>query len=432
MNTSTFIGQVGKFKILTRKMKLTAQAGVVLLKDFAGQMGFAELIDQHISVKKRERGYAESENILALCWNMILGGSSLRDLDVLRGDSGLSDLLGVESLLAPTSAGEFLRAFDLGDISSMQRVLRECSAQMRPNQQAKQVTIDLDASMYRQCSTRKQGSKMNYKGEVGYYPLFAFWAEEEELLFSHLLAGNRRAVKKSKWFMEQVLKVVPEGKPTYLRADSEFYQWQLIGWCEERGIIYAITADQSRQLKKLIEQLAESRWKWFEDGMQVAQLNYAPHGHASHRYIVKRCLEKDKRGKQSWSYHAIITNDKKRKAGQVLKWFYKKCAMENQIKEHKNEFGLEKMPSQKYHANWAWLLIGQLAWNLMAWFKRKCLPPENHRQTVRTIRHRLLKVAAKVVKHGRQDFLVLPEDYLFKDTWCFAINKLAQLKEISP
>ena len=68
----------------------------------------------------------------------------------------------------------------------------------------------------------------------------------------------------------------------------------------------------------------------------------------------------------------------------------------------------------------------------MAWFKRKCLPPENHRQTVRTIRHRLLKVEEKVVKHGREDFLILPEDSLFKDTWCFAINKLTQLKEMSP
>lgn len=432
MNTSTFIGQVGKFKVLTRKMKLTAQAGVVLLNDFVGQKGFAELIDEHISVKERERGYAESENILALCWNMILGGSSLRDLDVLRGDSGLRDLLGVESLMAPTTAGEFLRSFSIGDISLLQKVLRECAMKMRPSQQAQQVTIDIDASMYRQCSLQKQGSRMNYKGEVGYYPLFAFWAETQELLFSHLLAGNRRAVKKIEWFMEQVLKVVPDDKPIYLRADSEFYQWKLIDWCEERGVIYAITADQTKQLKKLIENLPESRWKRFDEAMDIAELEYAPHRHASHRYIVKRCLESNRAGQESWSYHAIITNDEKRKAKQVLKWFYKKCAMENQIKEHKNEFGLEKMPSQQFHANWTWLLIGQLAWNLMAWFKRECLPEENHSQTIRTIRHRILKVAGKVVKHARQDYLILPEDYLFKDTWCFAIKKLAQLKEISP
>ncbi len=30
---------------------------------------------------------------------------------------------------------------------------------------------------------------MNYKGEVGYYPMFAFRAEEKELLAMHLLRG---------------------------------------------------------------------------------------------------------------------------------------------------------------------------------------------------------------------------------------------------
>ena len=43
--------------------------------------------------------------------------------------------------------------------------------------------------------------------------------------------------------------------------------------------------------------------------------------------------------------------------------------MENRIKEHKSGFGLEKLPTQKFHANWAYLLIVQLAFNLVAWFK---------------------------------------------------------------
>jgi hypothetical protein len=29
------------------------------------------------------------------------------------------------------------------------------------------------------------------------------------------------------------------------------------------------------------------------------------------------------------------------------------AAMENAIKEHKSGFGLEKLPTQKFHANWA-------------------------------------------------------------------------------
>jgi hypothetical protein len=431
MDTSTFIGQVGSFEVVTRKMNLTAQAGVVLLRDFVGKFAFSDLIDASINVKERERGYPESENILALCWNLILGGSSLRDLDVLRGDGGICQLLGVGSILAPTTAGEFLRSFDIGDITRLQTFLRAAATRVRPHQASETVTIDLDPSLYKQCSTSKQGSSMNYKGQIGYYPIFAFRAETQEILFSHLLAGNRRAVSKVGWVMKQVMKNVPAGNQVYLRADSEFYQWELMNWCEDEGIIYAITADKSRQLVEKIKQLPTKRWKKFGDATQVAELEYAPSGQVEHRYIVKRQREKDKKtGKLKWAYHVIITNDDKREARKLLKWFYKKCAMENLIKQHKNEFGLEKMPSQKYHANWAWLLVGQLAWNLIAWFKRQCLPPETHSQTVRTIRHRLLKVAAKVVIKGRKQCVELGEDYKFKDMWEFAIGKLAGLKQI--
>lgn len=159
MNTSTFIGQAGSFKVVTRKMNLTAQAGVVLLRDFVGKFAFNDLIDASINVKERERGYPESENILALCWNLILGGASLRDLDVLRGDGGICRLLEVESILAPTTAGEFLRSFDIGDITRLQTLLRAAATRVRPHQQSETVTIDLDPSLYRQCSTRKQGSR---------------------------------------------------------------------------------------------------------------------------------------------------------------------------------------------------------------------------------------------------------------------------------
>ena len=63
------------------------------------------------------------------------------------------------------------------------------------------------------------------------------------------------------------------------------------------------------------------------------------------------------------------------------------AAMESAIREHKNGFGVEKLPTQKFHANWAYLLIVQLAFNLVSWFKRLVLPASYHRSTVKTIRH---------------------------------------------
>ena len=57
---------------------------------------------------------------------------------------------------------------------------------VRPLQHAKTCTIDLDSSIYEQASTHKEGSTKADNGEVGYHSLLSFWAEEGELLFSHL------------------------------------------------------------------------------------------------------------------------------------------------------------------------------------------------------------------------------------------------------
>lgn len=409
-------------------MKLTAHAGAVLLRDFIGRMKLPELIDSHLSLKQRQRGYPESQNLLALCWNLILGGDSLRDLQVLRGDSGLCELLGVDSVLAPTSAGELLRKFTLREIYALEEILGRAAQWARPFQTSRAVTMDLDSSIYVQCSTRKEGSHKAYNGEIGYQPLFCFWAEEGELLYSRLRSGNHNPVRVATWFMKRVLKVAPTARQRYLRADSGFYSWSLIELCEREQIIYGITAPLSKSLRTQIEALAEHLWTRFNKQAQIAELWYAPFRRQARRYLVKRVRREDKQGQPYFTYHCMVTNHPGRKLKAVMKWFLQRAAAENLIKEHKRDFGLEKMPTQKFLANWAWLLIGQLAWNVVAWFKRQCLPQNYHTATLSTIRHQLLKVAGKIVHQARQSFLVLSDQYWFKGAWSFALKQLSELK----
>lgn len=427
MNTK-ILGRASKFNVCVREMTLTSHAGIVLVKDFIDRIQLPELIDQQLCLKNRERGYPESENLLALCWNLILGGDSLRDLNVLRGDAGLLELIGVKSVLAPTTAGELLRQFDIGQIHALERVLKLIAERVRPQQSSSSVTMDLDSSIYEQCSKNKEGSHKAYNGEIGYQPLLCFWAEEGELLLSRFRSGNRNPAAIAEWFLMQVLKVAPAEKKRYLRADSGFYTWPLIELCEAEHIIYGITADLTQGMRTQIEALPEKAWGRFNREAQIAELWYAPHPQPLHRYIVKRVKLIDKEGASYWSYHCIITNDLRRKPQKLMKWFFKRCAMENLIKEHKHDFGLEKLPTQKFLANWAWFLIGQLAWNLVAWFKRLCLPKQYHTTTVKTIRNRLLNVAGKIVHQARQAFLVLSDQFWFTDVWSFALKQLAMIQ----
>jgi Transposase DDE domain group 1 len=124
----------------------------------------------------------------------------------------------------------------------------------------------------------------------------------------------------------------------------------------------------------------------------------------------------------------VVTNDEARTASAVMGWHLQHADMENAIKEHKSGFGLEKLPTQKFHANWAYLLIGQLAFNLVAWFKRLVLPPSYQRVTIKTLRHRLLNLAGKLVHTARRYFLVISDHYRYQAVWRFAIGRLTHLQ----
>lgn len=430
MKNATVIGKAGKFNICFRPETLSNHAGAVLLQEMVERGHLPQMIDDELQVKTRARGYRESDHVLALSWNLILGGSCLSDVEALRGDPGTLRLLGVQALPAPWTLGEYLRKFGLGDICDLQRLLRRAAAVYRPFQSWPGCTIDLDASIYAQASTEKQGSRKAYNGEVGYHPLFAFCAETTELLYSHLLAGNRYPTTKAIWLMEQVLRTIPEGAKRQLRADSAFYTWPLIDWLEEHDFTWAITADLTKALRQQVEKLAEQAWKKnkFYRGAQVAEFCFRPvHRPKAYRYVVKRERRTDKKGQAYWSYHVIMTNDTRRRAAKVVKWYMGRCTVENQIKEHKHGFSLEKLPTKQFHANWAYLLIGQLAYNLVVWFKRLVLPERYHTATIKTLRHHLFNLAGKIVQTGRQFFLAISEEYRYQDVWRFALKQLDKL-----
>jgi Transposase DDE domain group 1 len=431
VNRERVVGKVGRFNIGFRSEQLTSHAGAVLLQDFAQRLGVEDVLEEELHVKTRKRGYGEGEAIRGLVYNVILGGEHLSDLEVLRGDPGTQELLDAEGMLAPTTAGEFLRKFDIGAVHDLQRAHLRLQGRVRPHQQTLTCTIDLDSSIYEQASPHKEGSTKAYNGEVGYHPLLAFWAEEGELLFSHLRRGSAHTARNVLWFLRQTRKRIPETADKKLRADSGFYSKGVVEWCEVEGFSFTITADQTAPLLAAITALPERCWQNLPDYAlaEVAELRYQPTGWSRpYRYVVKREVAETKTGELYWKYHATVTNVEDLSARELVVWHLQHANMENAIKEHKSGFGLEKLPTQKFHANWAYLLIGQLAFNLMAWFKRLVLPTSYHRTTIKTIRHHLLNLAGKIVHTARRCFLMLSDQYRYQAVWLFAIDRLAHLQ----
>jgi len=85
----------------------------------------------------------------------------------------------------------------------------------------------------------------------------------------------------------------------------------------------------------------------------------------------------------------------------TIKFYCNRGTMENFIKEGKNGFAFSKMNSTNYLANANKLQEMVLAYNLNNWFRRLCFSESMQENRIETIRMKIIKVAAKVIKTGR-------------------------------
>jgi len=119
---------------------------------------------------------------------------------------------------------------------------------------------------------------------------------------------------------------------------------------------------------------------------------------------------------QPYCYHVIATSDDERKPHEVI-WFHNgRGDAENYNKELKSGFGMDYAPCRSLVADAVYFEIGVLAYNLTMAVKRLVLGGDWVRRTIASLRWRLIQIAGKVVRHGRQLILRVQESHfeLFK------------------
>ena len=119
-------GRSALVQIAPSTQQMTAHAGLVLVRELAGALGFAELLDE-VTVKKRRRGFSPAQQALALCETLIAGGECLDDAGLMRADSAQAQLRGY-AVPDPTTLGRFLASFNLGHLRQLDRALDELRA----------------------------------------------------------------------------------------------------------------------------------------------------------------------------------------------------------------------------------------------------------------------------------------------------------------
>lgn len=400
-----------KVQYVSSAQNITSFAGLKLVTDLAAKLGILAGL-RTCTVKKRQRGIPVVDFVMSLVNNFLVGGDSLTDLEALRQESATRSHLYDLEVPAPTTAGEFLRKFASGHIKQLERTLGNAILKAaRILGGDKPITLDLDSSIIEVFGYLKEGARYGYSGVKGLHPLLCFWAETRLLVGARLRSGNRTSAHHVQSFLGECLARLPKDRAIRLRLDAGYYAWNVVTYLLKKSLGFSISAKLSSALSRAIERQPQSSWTAYpwEEEAEFTEFSYQPQDWSGpFRMLVKRTpyYEGDQRIIGEYFYVPILTN-LRGAAPSLIKHHLGRGGAENYIEEFKNGLGARHLPSQNFMANWTWLVIAQLAYNLAQLFKLLVGPVGECHHQLKKLRLHWFAVAGRLTRSGRRLTLAL-------------------------
>ena len=420
---------------------LTHFGGLVLMQRFCSQLGLRRRLQRQVQITQRSSGYTPADLILALLFVIIAGLRRINKTEILQYNGTFLSLLGLERFPDQSTLRRFLKRLSPPSIRQIVRLHDQLRQRLFPLPRSRTSLIfDLD-SVVVTVYGRQQGARVGYNpkkhGRRSYHPLLCFEAHCQEFWHGSLRSGNAAVSTGVMAFVQRCLTKVPKklGRSRIrFRADAGFFRYRLIAYLEAVGCYYAIVAKCYPIIKSRAQQC---RFRKIHSGWEAGVFRYQPQTwRKPHRFVVVRrpippdpdearqlTLFKDRK----YVYHVLVTNLKSQ-PWRVWRFYDKRATIEKDIRELLYDYPLAKIPTEQWTSNVAFFQILLLAFNLVHWFKRLCLPPEYLYATLDSVRTDFFVLPAKLINKGNRNVLVLPRDYHYQHQFKAALNKVARLK----
>jgi Transposase DDE domain group 1 len=412
------------------------------------RLGLAEAIDERLHLLKRHLPYHESDHVLSLAYNALLGGLRLEDIELRRNDEAFLDGLGVQRIPDPTTSGDFTRRFipeNICDLMNAINEIRQRVWRLQPAGFLKDAIIDIDGTIAGTLGECKGGMSLSYKGIWGYHPLVVSLANTKEVLYLVNRPGNVASHDGCAQWIDRAIELVsPHTKQITLRGDTDFtLTGELDRWNAQK-VKFIFGMDAHPKVVGLAQSLPETAWTKLErlpkyeikteprakrenikeqiviqkgytnmvlEGESIAEFEYTPNKcKQSYRLIALRKNISVKKGEVALidevRYFFYFTNRRDLSAAQVVGMANGRCDQENVIEQLKNGVNSMRMPVDDLVSNWAYMVMTALAWNLKAWFG--LLVPNRERglelvrMEFRSFLHRIVLLPTQILKTGRR------------------------------
>jgi hypothetical protein len=446
-------GLAGRVRIGAADASLTPASGVVAVAELVGRLGVTGALDDAVgAIKQRDRGLSAGQFLVAVGQGQMFGAQFWTGLDRRRADPA-GEALSAVATPASTTAVDLAERFGPVQLAGVEegigeivgRVMAVLPAGRRAVLRAGGATIDLDGTDVEVYGAGKEGIAYSYKGQRAGRPHVATWAEAGVVTAADLLAGDEDPRPGAGLLIERSVATLRAAGVTArpkVRGDVGYFAadiaWAAIG----NGCDFSLGVTRNKAAWRAAAAIPDRAWRKAKrmKGAQVAVCGYAPAGWPPDTACVvrrvkvrsadisvdprarrRRTIAKDQLAlaldglvEHVYAYSFIATNldvSTPAKAVAAEAWHRMRTDIEDRIRDAKHGAALRHLPSGSRAANTVWMWGALLAVNLSAWLQELAGLDGGDgrgRAHLGTLRHRLLMVPARLVRHAGQSTLRLP------------------------
>ena len=387
-----------------------APGGIGAIHLLARKVGLIDDIDRRLPLLKRHLPYFESDHVLNIAYNALVGGTAMEHIELRRNDEIFLDALGAERIPDPTTEGDFCRRFGDDDVVTLMDVFNEARLRVWGQQDADffaEAVLEADGTLVATDAECKEGVDRAYDGTWGYHPLVVSLANTAEPLYLVNRPGNRPSHEQAATYFDRAIALCRRAgfRRITLRGDTDFSQTEHLDRWDAEGVHFYFGYDAYAGLIARAEALGDGAYTDLarspkytvqtkprrrpEDRKQpiverrgyktlrtireeVAEFQYRPTAcKTEYRMIVLRKTIAHDEGQlrlfEEYRYFFYITNDRESPASEVVFEANERCDQENLIAQLKGGVHALSTPVDTLTSNWAYMVMASLAWSLKAW-----------------------------------------------------------------
>jgi hypothetical protein len=408
---------------------ITSDGGSLLLRQVDRRTGLTRALDRALMDRRRKRScdHRHLQLLRQRIYGLALGYEDLNDHDTIRHDLALQT--SVESDQPLASASTLCRLENRADretaVGIHMVLIEQFIASFK--QPPRRLILDFDAT---DDPVHGQQDGRFFHGFYRHYcflPLYVFCGSQ--LLVAYLrpsdIDGARHAWAILQLLVKRLRKAWPKVQIIF-RGDSGFCRWRMLRWCEKHHVGYIVGLAKNKRINAIAEPwLAEARDSFQRTGQKqriFAQVQYgALTWDQSRRVIVK--AEHSVMGRNP---RYVVTNLPGNPQRLYDKIYCQRGDMENRIKEQQLGLFSDRTSCHHWWPNQLRLLLSSLAYVLLDTLRRLALKgTELAYAQCGTIRLKLLKIGAVVLRNTRRIRFHLASSYPYQQLFILVARRLA-------